>query len=91
MYIFRNGFSIIYKLKNNLGINSHYIPKYDNYGVRIINSINIDAFLYPSYLPSKYELILNKKNMSTDDDIICIRYILHNNVHRDYQKKNNKK
>ncbi len=72
--LFRNGFNRIIKLKNNLGINKYYIPKYDNYDIQIINSINIDAFLFPSYLPHTYNLILNKKNISKDDDIIYIKY-----------------
>ena len=67
--------SRILNLKNNLGINNYEIPKYNNYNVQIINSINIDSFLFPSHFPSTYKMILNKKNTSTDDDIIYIKYI----------------
>lgn len=75
MSLLRNGFSRILKLKNNFGINNYNIPKYDKYDIEIIHSINIDAFLFPSYLPNTYKMILNKKNTSNDEDIIYIKYI----------------
>jgi hypothetical protein len=76
MSLLRNGFCIILKLKNNLGITNYNIPKYDNYNIEIINSININVFLFPSYLPSIYKMILNKKNTSSNEDVIYIKYIL---------------
>lgn len=76
MSLLRNGFSRILKLKNNLGINNYNIPKYASYNIEIIHSNNIDAFLFPSYLPNTYKMILNKKNITNDEDIIYIKYIL---------------
>lgn len=68
-HCFRNTFIKIIKSNNN----AISIPKYKDYDITMY-TFNVDVFIFPSYLPNTCNIILNKKNITDNNNNIYIQY-----------------